>query len=108
VKVRLLKQAQAEVDAVFERFEAESQGKGHHFLNCLDEDVARLSVVAGVHSKLFGFQRMKMRRFDHIIFYEIQPGQIDVVAIIDGRGHPDSMEQRMKNAKQAAESDEAT
>jgi hypothetical protein len=99
VNVRLLKQAQAEVDASFENFEVESQGKGHYFLDCLSKDFARLSVVAGVHVRLFGFQRMKMRKFEHIIFYEIQSNQIVVVSVVDGRGHPAAIEQRVRSAR---------
>lgn len=108
MEVRILKLAQAQVDFLFERFEIESPGKGHYFLECLNEDVARLSIVAGVHSKLFGFQRMKMKRFDHIVFYEVNSDQVDVVAIVDGRSHPDAMGQQMKDVKRDTQSDEIT
>ena len=77
-------------------YEQQRQGLGDYFTDRLFEDLERLEGEAGVHEMTFGLHRKLSRRFPFAIYYRIETSVIDVVAVLDCRRDPESIERRLQ------------
>jgi hypothetical protein len=76
-------------------YEKQRAGLGDYFVDCLFEDLERLEREAGIHEVVYGLHRKLSKKFPFAIYYKTEPSVIDVVAILDCRGDPDSIAQRL-------------
>jgi hypothetical protein len=69
-------------------YEMQSPGLGSYFRDSLIADLQSLWLYAGIHSKQYGFYRMRASRFAYAIYYHIQDSGVIIVAILDMRQNP--------------------
>lgn len=77
-------------------YEQQREGLGDYFTDCLFEDLDRLESEARIHAKVFGLHRKLSKRFPFAIYYRIEESVIDVVAILDCRRDPETIEARLR------------
>lgn len=56
----------------------------------------RNSGYAGIHATHFGYYRMLAKRFPYAIYYEIEDNIARVVAVLDMRQNPASIEGKLR------------
>jgi plasmid stabilization system protein ParE len=79
-------------------YEQQREQLGFYFLRCLYQDLERLESDAGIHELVFGLHRKLAKRFPFAIYYMVQKSVVDVVAILDCRRDPRSIEARLTQA----------
>lgn len=67
-------------------------GVGDYFIECLISDIASLESCAGIHGSHFGYLRMLSKRFPFGVYYQIENQLAVVVAVLDLRRNPDSIQ----------------
>lgn len=77
----------------------QSNGLDEYFLKCLREDVEKLKSTGGIHEKYDGFHRSLSERFPYAIYYLISEELVDVVAILDCRRDPETINARLGRTK---------
>ena len=71
-------------------YEAQQQGLGGYFLECLRADIDSLKFFAGVHRVVYqDYRRTLSKVFPYGIFYTMEDGVAVVWAVIDLRRDPD-------------------
>lgn len=80
-------------------YRRQSVGLDEYFLQCLGEDLRKLQTTFGVHERRHGFHRKLSDRFPFAIYYQLEDGFVDFVAILDCRSHPDSTDARLGRIK---------
>lgn len=83
--------------AVF--FGTQSHGLDEYYLRCLREDVEELKSTGGVHEKYHGFHRSLSKRFPYAIYYLVSGELVDIVAILDCRSDPETINARLGRSK---------
>lgn len=73
----------------------QSAGLDGYFLKCLRQDIEKLQSIGGVHEKYRGFHRSLSERFPYALYYLVSEELVDVVAILDCRSDPVSIESRL-------------
>ena len=76
-------------------YEAQREGLGGYFIDCLFSDLAALESEVGIHVVVYGLHRKLSARFPFAIYYRVESSLIDVIAILDCRRDPQSIEQRL-------------
>lgn len=77
----------------------QSYGLDEYFLGCLREDIAKLESTGGIHEQYQGFHRSLSERFPYAIYYLVDGGIIDVVAVLDCRRAPTAIASRLGRTK---------
>ena len=92
----LLLQADADIQAAFDRYEDYQSGRGEVFLRQLDVTLTLLRRHPELAAVYAGpYRRMLMRDFPCGIFYATQPTRIVVVAIMDLRQNPGTIRRKL-------------
>lgn len=104
MRIRILPEAERDLDlgAVF--YESQSPGAGSFFIRGLLEDIDRLVQYGGVHAKHQGFFRAMSRRFPFAIFYDLSGDVIDIYAVLDCRQDPAVLDSRLDSERPGDES----
>ena len=79
-------------------YEEQREGLGDYFTDCLFEDLDRLEGQAEIHAVVYGLHRKLSMKFPFAIYYRAEGSAIDVVAILDCRGDPDAVAERLRRA----------
>ena len=88
MEIRLLEAAKEDLREGYRFYEAQSDGLGDYFLDCVQSDVRSLVIYAGIHAKADDFHRMLVKRFPFAVYYLVEQGRVDVYAILDCRRDP--------------------
>jgi len=90
--------ARIELAEIIEWYDLQSPGLGQEFLQQYDQDV-RLIAESPERWPLFSksVRRYVMRRFPHLIFYEIEADLVRVLGIIHGKRDSGMMDRRFKS-----------
>ena len=75
------------------------EGLGDYFTDCLFDDLDRLEREAGIHAIVYGLHRKLSKKFPFAIYYRTEEWVIDVVAILDCRGDPDAIAERLRRTQ---------
>jgi hypothetical protein len=70
-------------------YERQSEGWGSYFRKCIINDLFQLESTAGIHRIINGYHHVKSAGFNSILYYRMEPNQVVVVAILDGRMNPE-------------------
>ena len=89
MKIRILPEAEKDLEIGATFYDAVRLGLGSHFLDCLFTDIENLCLLAGVHSKEHGYHCALSKRFPYLIFYDLNGEFVSVVAVLDARREPD-------------------
>jgi len=89
MKIKILSQALADLDAGHQFYERQAAGLGDYFLDSLFSDVDSLILYGGIHRKVFGYHRLLSKRFPYAVYYKMQDkGLVVVWRILDLRQNP--------------------
>jgi plasmid stabilization system protein ParE len=99
MNVELRDEARADLveGAVF--YGEQSDGLDEYFLKCLREDIEKLESSGGIHEQYRGFHRSLSEHFPYAIYYLISEELVDVVAILDCRRDPATINSRLGRTK---------
>jgi len=95
MKIRVLPNAEVDLEIGSDFYESQSAGLGEYFLSCLISDIESLKLFAGIHAKEFGFHRLVAKRFPFAIYYLVEADTIDIHAVLDCRQLPQATESRL-------------
>jgi plasmid stabilization system protein ParE len=95
MRIRILPEAERDLDLGAGFYESQSPGAGTSFIRGLLEDIDGLLKHGGVHAKYRGFHRAMSHRFPFAIFYDLNGGMIDIYAVLDCRQDPDGVDSRL-------------
>lgn len=97
MKIRILPEAERDLELGADFYESQRLGLGRYFNDCLASDIESLRLYAGIHARAFGLHRCMSDRFPFAIFYEFQGNTVDVYAVLDCRQDPDQIESRLSS-----------
>lgn len=96
MKIRIIPQAETDIEDGFDFFEAREAGLGAYFLDSIQADIDGLAWFAGIHSKVFGCHRMLTKRFPYAVYYRIVKDTAIVLAVLSCRRDPNLIRQRLE------------
>ena len=88
MKTRILPEAEHDLEIGADFYEAQREGLGRYFTDCLMSDIESLQLYAGVHQREHGLHRCMSKRFPFAIFYDLTDETIDIYAVLDCRRNP--------------------
>ena len=97
--IRILPEAERDLEAGADFYESQQEGLGRYFNDCLSSDIESLRLYAGIHERVHDLFRCLSKRFPFAIFYEFDGKTADVYAVLDCRQDPDKIEARLKSAR---------
>lgn len=92
IPVRLTRLAEEDLLAAVDFYELQETGAGDLLFRAIMKELRRLETIHGFHRRRHGFHKLLASRFPHAIYYEMFPEEIVVVAIIDERRNPASIQ----------------
>jgi len=95
MRIRILPEAERDLDLGADFYEAQSPGAGASFIRGLLDDIDGLLKHGGVHAKYRGFHRAMSHRFPFAIFYALNGDMIDIYAVLDCRQDPATIDGRL-------------
>lgn len=98
MKIRILPEAEHDLDIGAEFYESQRQGAGTHFIRSVLEDIDGLERYGGVHAKHRGFHRAISHRFPFAIFDDMNGDVIEIYAVLDCRQDPTTIDDRLRNS----------
>lgn len=96
MKIRVLPNAEVDLELGSDFYESQSEGLGDYFMSSLISDIESLKLYAGIHAKEFGFHRSTSKRFPFAIYYLAESFTVDIYAVLDCRQLPETTEQRLR------------
>lgn len=103
MKIRILPEAERDLDLGADFYESQSPGAGAYFIRGLLDDIDGLLKHGGVHATYRGFHRAMSHRFPFAIFYDLNGGFIDIYAVLDCRQDPKAIDGRLATRKAASD-----
>ena len=97
MRIQILPKAREDLVAGCRFYERKVAGLGNYFRDSLLKDVDALATNAGVHAKVFGYQRSLSKRFPFAIYYRVDGNVVRVRAILDCRRNPSWIRHRIRN-----------
>lgn len=88
MKLRLLPEAELDLEIGADFYESKNLGLGTYFNDCLASDIESLKLYAGIHEKYRGFFRALSKRFPFAIYYDVKKDWIEIYAVLDSRQDP--------------------
>jgi len=83
MKIRLLDEAECDLDEGRDFYDGIESGLGDYFAASVASDIESLKLFAGIHVQHFGFQRALSNRFPFGIYYLVEQEVISVYAVLD-------------------------
>ena len=88
MRIRLLPEAERDLELGADFYESQQQGLGSYFTECLASDIDSLSLYGGIHEQYRGFHRALSKRFPFVIYYKVNGDCVEIYAVLDGRQDP--------------------
>jgi plasmid stabilization system protein ParE len=92
MKIRLLPEAEKDLEIAADFYESQRSGLGSHFNDCLTADIESLRIYAGIHETYRGFHRSLSKRFPFSIYYRLADDCVDIYAVLDARQDPQTID----------------
>ena len=80
-------------------YDQRESGVGDYFWDSLIADIESLYIFAGIHTGQYGLYRMLAKRFPYAVYYDIEDGIAQVVAILPLRRDPVWLEKKVSVRK---------
>lgn len=97
MKIRILANAERDLEIAADFYESQTEGLGDYFIVSLFSDIESLKLFVGIHEQSFGFHRSISKRFPFAIYYRVEQRTVDVYAVLDCRRKPKTIEDRLKD-----------
>ena len=98
MKIRLLPQAEVDLEVGADFYESQRSGLGTYFTECLVSDIESLTLYGGVHEQYRGFFRCLSKRFPFSIYYKTSEDWLDIYAILDARQDPQRIDSMLDSS----------
>jgi len=98
VQVRILREAEHDLEEGYVFYESQQFGLGDYFLDSLYADIDSLVIYAGIHRVVFGSHRLLARVFPYAIYYDFVGDEAWVWAIVECRRDPARFVKRLKKS----------
>ena len=85
MKIRLLPEAERDLEIGADFYESQKSGLGIYFHDCLSSDIESLKLYAGIHEQYRGFHRSLSKRFPFSIYYKLDADCVEIYAVLDAR-----------------------
>ena len=92
MKIRLLPEAERDLEIGADFYESQKSGLGIYFHDCLSSDIESLKLYAGIHEQYRGFHRSLSKRFPFSIYYKLNADTVEIYAVLDARQDPRALE----------------
>ena len=92
MKIRLLPEAERDLEIGADFYESQRPGLGSYFNHCLTADIESLRIYAGIHETYRGFKRSLSKRFPFSIYYTLSDDCVDIYAVLDARQDPQTID----------------
>jgi hypothetical protein len=99
MKLRLVPEAERDLEIGADFYESQQTGLGVYFNDCLASDIESLKLHTGIHEKYKGFFRALSKRFPFAIYYDVNQDWIEVYAILDCRQDPNKTDAALKSPR---------
>ena len=93
--VRLLLEARLDILEASRFYDRQNDGLGDYFVRCLFEDFERLERFAGIHERRGNYFRLISERFPFMICYQLTADEFQIVAVLDCRRDPGTIDRRL-------------
>ncbi len=91
------KEAELDINCVFEHYEMQRVGLGHDFLLCIEEGLSKIERNPAHYRIIYKeLRRISIRRFPYRILYLVQNNSVIVTAVFHARKDPQAWESRSK------------
>lgn len=97
MKIRILPEAELDLQIGADFYESQRRGLGHYFNDCLSSDIESLQMYAGIHECVHGLFRCLSKRFPFAMFYAFDGETVDVYAVLDCRQDPNAIDARLRS-----------
>ena len=91
MKIRLLPEAERDLEIGADFYQSQSPGLGLYFNDSLASDIESLKLFAGIHEQYLGFHRALSKRFPFAIYYTVDGNCIETYAVLDARQDPQAI-----------------
>ena len=108
MQVRILKEAEHDLEGGHAFYEARQAGLGDYFLDSLYADIDSLMIYAGIHRIVFGSHRLLARIFPYAVYYDVVGDEVLVWAVVDCRRDPKWIVRRLKKSRTPPEATVST
>jgi len=98
MKLRILPEAERDLEIGADFYESQREGLGRYFNDCLSSDIESLRIYAGIHERAHGLFRCLSKRFPFVIFYDFDGETVDIYAVLDCRQDPAKIAYRLGSA----------
>jgi hypothetical protein len=82
MKIRLLPEAERDLEIGADFYESQRPGLGSCFNDCLTADIESLRIYAGIHETYRGFHRSLSKRFPFSIYYILFNDCVDITQFL--------------------------
>jgi plasmid stabilization system protein ParE len=96
VKIKILPSALEDLDRGRRFYARQGKSVGDYFLDSLFSDIDSLELYAGIHLKVFDFQRLLAKRFPYAVYYKVDGDVCIVFRVLDCRQEPDKTTDALK------------
>lgn len=96
MKIKILPSALEDLDRGRRFYARQGKSVGDYFLDSLFSDIDSLELYAGIHMKVFGFQRLLAKRFPYAVYYKVDGDVCIVFRVLDCRQEPEKTTDALK------------
>lgn len=97
MKIRILPEAERDIEEAFFFFESRTKGLGYYFLDSITADIDSLAWFGGIHRKVYNSHRLITKRFPFAVYYKITDEVVVVQAVLDCRRNPTWIRYRLQD-----------
>ena len=97
MKIRILQNAETDLEIGADFYESQREGLGEYFVTSLISDIESLKLYAGIHEQYRGFYRSISKRFPFAIYYQLRKNAVDIYAVLDCRQNPIKIDDRLQD-----------
>jgi len=95
MRIRILNEAEKDLEEGYRFYESKSPGLGSYFLDSLYSDIDSLLYFANIHRVIFGYHRLLSKRFPFAVYYRIVDDVVLIYAVLDCRRNPSWIRKRL-------------
>ncbi len=95
MKIRLLPEAEKDIEIGAEFYEIQKEGLGAYFIDCLATDIDGLKTFGGIHEQYRGYFRALSKRFPFAIYFQLDADFVEVFAVLDARQDPGRIDEAL-------------
>jgi len=96
MQVRLLEDAEKDLEGGYYFYERQSSGLGIYFLDSLFADIDSLAYFGGMHRIIFGHHRLLSRRFPFAVYYRVIDDSVVVTSVLDCRRRSSLVREKLR------------